>query len=474
VSIGAELLADPSLFFLDEPTSGLDPGLEKKMMYTLRRLADSGRTIVLVTHATANISVCDHVAFMSGGRLVYYGPPQEALSFFNVTSGDFADIYTKLEGVGDPNGPIVQRDLKAEYDRWAAAGGATAGKAAAPGGALPSLAELWELKYRGSDQYQRFVTARLAEAPAGPVVQGGAKTPDTTGKKAKVSGIRQFGILAKRYLDLTLQDRRNLLILLLQAPIIALLLLLVARGDALTGAQAEGLLQRGEAKKVLFMLATVSVWFGIINSAREIVKELPIFERERLVNLKLLPYLASKVAVLSLLVFVQTLVLLGILAIKVGFPPDTGLFLPPLLETFVTLLLTSLAGMALGLVISAASNSGDRAISIVPLALIPQILFAGLIFNIEGAATPLSWLTISRWAMDALGTSIDLNSLCNLPNIDDQGGVPPGCTPGFLESEAAFTHSPEHLLGRWAALALYALVCIGITAWLLRRRDRQV
>ncbi|NTU84996.1 MAG: FHA domain-containing protein, partial [Chloroflexales bacterium] len=63
VSIGAELLADPSLFFLDEPTSGLDPGLEKKMMYTLRRLADSGHTVVLVTHATANITVCDHVAF---------------------------------------------------------------------------------------------------------------------------------------------------------------------------------------------------------------------------------------------------------------------------------------------------------------------------------------------------------------------------------------------------------------------------
>ena len=467
VSIGAELLADPSLFFLDEPTSGLDPGLEKKMMYTLRRLADSGRTVVLVTHATANISVCDHVAFMAtGGRLVYYGPPQEALSFFNVTSGDFADIYTKIEGTGDPNGPIVQRDLKAEYEAWQRANPS----ASAP----PSLAELWELKYRNSDQYRRYVSARLAEAPAGPVVQGGAATAGDSGRKAKVSGLRQFGILARRYLDLTLQDRRNLWILLLQAPIIALLLLLVARGDALTGAQAEGLLQRGEAKKVLFMLATVSVWFGIINAAREIVKELPIFERERLVNLKLGPYLASKVAVLSLLVLVQTIVLLGIVALKVGFPPDTGLFLPPLLETFVTLLLTSLAGMALGLVISAASNSGDRAISIVPLALIPQILFAGLIFAIEGAATPLSWLTISRWSMDALGTSIDLNSLCNLPNMDDSGGVPPGCTPGFLEAEAAFTHTPGHLLSRWAALAIYALVSLAITAWLLRRRDRQV
>src|SRR5207237_8106451 len=88
VSIRAELLADPSRFFRDEPTSGLDPGLEKKMMYTLRRLADSGRTIVLVTHATANISQCDHVAFMSDGRLVYFGPPAEALAFFYVRSGD--------------------------------------------------------------------------------------------------------------------------------------------------------------------------------------------------------------------------------------------------------------------------------------------------------------------------------------------------------------------------------------------------
>ncbi|GAB4442334.1 MAG: FHA domain-containing protein [Chloroflexi bacterium OHK40] len=469
VSIGAELLADPSLFFLDEPTSGLDPGLEKKMMYTLRRLADSGRTVVLVTHATANISVCDHVAFMAAGRMVYFGPPREALEFFNVTSGDFADIYTKLEGPGDPASPIVQRDLKAEYDRWAATRGPDGAGKAAP----PALAELWELKYRASPQYQRYVVERLAEAPPAPVVQGNASAT-LPGRASTVSPLRQLGILARRYLDLTLQDRRNLLILLLQAPIIALLLLLVARGDALTGAQAEGLLQRGEAKKVLFMLATVSVWFGIINAAREIVKELPIFQRERLVNLKIGPYLASKVVVLSLLVLVQTVVLLGMLALRVRFPADTGLLLPPLLETFITLLLTSLAGMALGLAISAASSSADRAISIVPLALIPQILFAGLIFTIEGVATPLSWLTISRWSMDALGTSLDLNALCNLPNTDDRGGVPAGCTPGFLEGEAAFSHTTAHLLSRWAALLIYAVACLAITAWLLRRRDRQV
>ena len=460
VSIGAELLADPSLFFLDEPTSGLDPGLEKKMMYTLRRLADSGRTIVLVTHATANITVCDHVVFMAAGRMVYFGPPQEALNFFNVTSGDFADIYTRLEGSGDPNNPIVQHHLRTEYTSWQQANPKAT--------QYPSLAELWEHKYRSSPHYQRYVTDRLAQAPAGPVV----RATTVTTKPRRDPPLRQLSILARRYLDLTLQDRRNLLILLLQAPLIGLLLLLVARPDALTGALGADLLQRGEAKKVLFMLATVSVWFGIINSAREIVKETAIYQRERLVNLRIGPYILSKVVVLSLLVLVQTILILGVVAVRVSFPGEVGLLLPPFIETFITLLLTSLAGMSLGLVISSYAASADRAISIVPLALIPQILFAGLIFNIEGAATPISWLTVSRWSMDALGTSLDLNSLCNLPSLDDIGSVPPGCTPGFLTSEEAFTYTVGHLLSRWAALAGFALTCLGLTGWALYRRDR--
>ncbi|RRR69794.1 MAG: FHA domain-containing protein [Candidatus Viridilinea halotolerans] len=460
VSIGAELLADPSLFFLDEPTSGLDPGLEKKMMYTLRQLADSGRTVVLVTHATANITVCDHVVFMAAGRMVYFGPPTEALGFFNVTSGDFADIYTRLEGPAEAHNPLVQQELQAEYTAWQHEHPQAKGP--------PTLAELWERKYRASPQYRRYVAERLAETPPGPVVRGS----DPTTSARKDSSLRQFFLLTRRYLDLTLQDRRNLMILLLQAPLIALLLLMVAHSDALSGAQAVDLIQRGEAKKVLFMLATVSVWFGIINAAREIVKEEPIYQRERLVNLRIVPYIASKVAVLSLLIIVQTLLLLGVVALGLAFPSEEALLITPLVETFITLLLTSLTGMALGLVISAYSASGDRAISIVPLALIPQILFAGLIFNIEGWATPLSWLTISRWAMDALGTSFDLNSLCNLPNTNDSGGVPSGCTPLFLNTEVAFTYTAGHLLSRWIALVAFSAACLGLTGWALKRRDR--
>ncbi len=83
VSIALELLANPSVFFLDEPTSGLDPSLDLKMMQLLHTLADKGRTVILVTHATTNINDCDFVCFLcQGGRLAYFGPPPRCARLF--------------------------------------------------------------------------------------------------------------------------------------------------------------------------------------------------------------------------------------------------------------------------------------------------------------------------------------------------------------------------------------------------------
>ncbi len=67
VSIGVELLTEPTLFFLDEPTSGLDPGLETRMMQLMRKVADTGKTVILVTHATQNVTLCDKVIFLAPG-----------------------------------------------------------------------------------------------------------------------------------------------------------------------------------------------------------------------------------------------------------------------------------------------------------------------------------------------------------------------------------------------------------------------
>ncbi len=116
VSIAAELLADPKMIYLDEATSGLDPGLEKKMMHTLRRMADEGRTVILITHATSNIVQADHVAFLSQGRLIFFGPSQEALDFFEVD--DFADIYEKIDGKGEEWRTVFQQEKPADYQKY--------------------------------------------------------------------------------------------------------------------------------------------------------------------------------------------------------------------------------------------------------------------------------------------------------------------------------------------------------------------
>lgn len=67
VGCGVELVGNPTMLLMDEPTSGLDPPLETRLMRTLRNLADSGRGVVVVTHATSNLALCDTVALMGEG-----------------------------------------------------------------------------------------------------------------------------------------------------------------------------------------------------------------------------------------------------------------------------------------------------------------------------------------------------------------------------------------------------------------------
>ena len=95
-SVALELLTQPTLLYLDEPTSGLDPGMDKEVMFALRRLADGGRTVVVVTHSIAQLNMCDYLLVLAkGGRIAYFGPPQQALDFFG--AADWADVFTTLQ-----------------------------------------------------------------------------------------------------------------------------------------------------------------------------------------------------------------------------------------------------------------------------------------------------------------------------------------------------------------------------------------
>ncbi len=439
VSIALELLPNPSVLFLDEPTSGLDPGLDQKMMVLLRKLADQGHTIILVTHATNNINVCDFVCFLArGGRMVYFGPPKEANTYFD--KGDFAEIYSSLEPTDEDKG-------------------------------IPERAEQ---KFRTSPLYRQYVTTPVQRATT-PL--GGASASDGARLRQRSNPWKQFFLLSQRYLELLRRDGTNLSILLLQAPIIALLLTFFIKANILVNHLGKDT----DAEGPMFILVAVAVWFGIINAAREIVKEAPIYQRERAVNLGLFPYVFSKVVILGALCAIQSVMLLGIVGFKSGYP-DKGIILPPFWEMYITLFLTAFSGLMLGLLISALAPNADRAMSLIPLLLVPQIIFSGDIFPLSGATQVISYIVSARWGLVALGSTNQLHhfSTC-FPQPQPPGSPPlapvPGCPPGYIQanpnaaSDTFYVHSVQHLMLAWGALLLLTLAFLILTLYFQKRKD---
>jgi ABC-type multidrug transport system ATPase subunit/pSer/pThr/pTyr-binding forkhead associated (FHA) protein len=439
VSIAVELLARPSVFFLDEPTSGLDPGLDRKMMFLLRRLADRGHTIILVTHATNNISACDSICFLAqGGRLAYFGPPDEAKRFFGKT--DFAEIYSELEPSDDhPNAPAE-----------------------------------WEQRFKASPDYQKYVVQPLKQSQQ--LTQAAQMRRQTTLPQPKRGDpVRQFFLLARRYAELLRNDKGNLAILLLQAPIIALILIFLTNHNILHTRSAVNDI---DAQTPLFIMTAAAVWFGTINAAREIVKEGPIYQRERTVNLGLFPYVMSKVFVLGILCLVQSLLLLVLVGLKSGYPAE-GVLLPAPLEMYISLVLTSIGGLMMGLAISATAPNTDRAMSIVPLILIPQIIFAGNTFKLTSSTEWISYIIVTRWGLVALGSTTHLHSnVCQTPDFSNPpcptnpvtGKVVPTFNP-TQTPDGFYGHDVGHLLGAWLALIILTLVFLAVTFYFQKRKD---
>jgi ABC-type multidrug transport system ATPase subunit/pSer/pThr/pTyr-binding forkhead associated (FHA) protein/ABC-type multidrug transport system permease subunit len=445
VSIGMELLAEPGVFFLDEATSGLDPGLEKKLMFTLRRLADGGRTVALVTHATANIKQCDHVAFIGDGRLVFFGPPSVALEFFGVS--EFADIYEAIE----------------------------------------DDAAAWERRFRQSSEYAQYVLPRISNAEGGLRAAHGPAARSTLAAP-RANAWRQFSILTQRYFELVVRDKVLLTLLLAVMPLVGILLAIITRPSTLVGESAQRIQEilatsgsysvAGEAQIVVMMLALAASLVGMFAAAFELVRERAIYRRERMINLRLRTYLGSKMIVLSGFAALQVLALLVVVALRVQVPFD-GIILPGPLELYITLLLTTIVGILLGLFISAIAANSNSVIYIVLFAVFVQIIFAGVFFELPGAARAISFLTPTRWSVEALGSTIDLPALNELGQIEVRrtiDTVDPATGAKIqrdvvygdklpLTFAVGYAHRSDYLLSRWAVLIVIAVMLLGATAW---------
>jgi ABC-type multidrug transport system ATPase subunit/ABC-type multidrug transport system permease subunit len=366
VNVAMELLNDPPVLFLDEPTSGLSSEDALAVMQSLRALAKDGRTILLTIHQPSRevFRLMDNLAVVSRdvksrnpASLVYYGPAYpEAIRFFN-----------------------PERELPAEPS---------------PDLVLRGLAERptadWRERFQRSPLRQRFVDGR-----AGRGLMRDTAAPET---RRPPSVLAQSLVLMRRALLLKTRDVWNTSILLAQAPIIALLIVLVF-GGATRASAAPSDPSRGAVATatVLFLMNIAAIWFGCSNSAREIVAEWAVFSRERMVSLRLPAYLASKLGILTAVSLIQCVLLLAI--VRQGCRMDA-----PWPRMLLCLVLSALVGTSLGLLISSIARSSEVAISLVPLAILPMVVLGGMMqppHRMERPARAIAQLVPSRWAFEA-------------------------------------------------------------------------
>jgi ATP-binding cassette subfamily G (WHITE) protein 2 len=85
LSVAIEMITDPSVLFLDEPTSGLDTTTAYTLVDTLRKLSDSGRTVVFTIHQPSSdiFALFKDVLLLANGQVVYFGTAKDAVSYFS-------------------------------------------------------------------------------------------------------------------------------------------------------------------------------------------------------------------------------------------------------------------------------------------------------------------------------------------------------------------------------------------------------
>ena len=352
VSVALEMLTKPSVLFLDEPTSGLDPGLDRQVMILLRELADSGRTVVVVTHAVENIGLADRlIVLAAGGYVAYDGPPADAPAYFNAK--DMPGVFLALESVP---------------------------------------AEEW---------------ARRREAALGTGAQtrpGTSGAPATRLVSSKPSGsFSQFVTLVSRTIRVIVSDRAYAGLLLVLPLVLAVTGFLVGNEEGL------GFKARLGAQLLLLILVLGAVFTGAATSVQELVKDRVIYQRERAVGLSRTAYIGSKALVLGVIAAAQGFVF-AMLAL-IGRPgPNASLVTEGHLEIALMVAAAAVAACMLGLLLSALLPTREAALPVLVIVTMIQVVFSGAVpLRFDWLLDWVGPFMAAYWAYKAMASSIQLD-----------------------------------------------------------------
>ena len=210
------------------------------------------------------------------------------------------------------------------------------------------------------------------------------------------SFVRQFLALSGRYTEIIKSDRKRVWLLVTQPIVIALLIYFVVPTHGL-------FISFGVTQLVMFAMVCSCIFMGLFNSIQEVCNERAIIKREYLVNLKLSAYVASKMAIQFVVAAMQGMTFVLVCHIAFGLES----FFAVMAVAFMTIFATS----SLGLLISSIVKSSVKAMLITPFVLMVQLLFAGVLFLMEGVGKLISLTTISHWATRLLGIIARVNTM---------------------------------------------------------------
>jgi len=360
-SVAMELLTGPSLLILDEPTSGLDPALDRQVMTMLRRLADAGRVVIVVTHSLTYVSMCDQLLLLApGGKTAFADPPAQIGAAMGST--DWADIFARVST--DPDG--VHR-------------------------------------------------AFLARHPAAPRRRSPTAGAPRLGRPPQTSRWRQVGTLARRQTRLITSDRGYFAFLALLPFVLGVLSLTVPGNTGLGSANPTA---PEEPIDILILLNLGAVFMGTALTVRDLVGERMIFERERAVGLSASAYLMAKVIVFSAAALIETAVMVAIMTIGKGAPSHGGVLLgrgvaAGVVELYLTLAATAIASAMVGLALSSLARSTEQVLPMLVVTIMVSMVFAGGLIPVTGRLLldQTSWLVPARSGFSAAASTVDLNNV---------------------------------------------------------------
>lgn len=273
----------------------------------------------------------------------------------------------------------------------------------------------------------------------------------------RISPLRELGLLIGEGWSVLLGETRNLVISLLFPLIAAAVTVWIAGEDMFLNCES--------TKSACFILVCAAIWGGLFNSIQTIVKERENVKRDYVSGaLRISCYTTSRALLQLLLCAVQAAMLclsfFGIRAVYGNELPEEGIFWGnAMVEYYITVFLVMYAADTMGLMISCFVKSEQLASQLSPYILIVQLLFSGVLFDMEGAAEPVSALMLSRWGMEALGSISNLNGL-PLRLQEEFPMIP-------HEADEAFTYTASHLGEVWLVLLLFVVIPLVVGNFLL-------